>query len=154
MSSFLYSVFPALNTQMNGPDQDPLGCEPDPSARRRELRVAGFALLWGTTFVVAAKLLDDPSLSRPTAVVIAAIPTVLGAILLFGYTRYLRRTDELQRLIQLQAMGWAFGGGILATCGYSLFVQLGAPRLDATTFASVMIFLFAIGLLIGRWRYK
>jgi ABC-type spermidine/putrescine transport system permease subunit II len=129
-------------------------CDPVPGAKRRELQVAGYSLLWAIVFVGAARLLDSPNLSRPVAVIIALIPTVLGAVLLFGYTRYLRSTDELQRLIQLQAMGWAFGGGILAASGYSLFMQLGAPRLDATTFAALMAIFFAIGLVIGRWRYK
>ena len=43
---------------------------------------------------------------------------------------YLRRN---KRLIQLQAMAWAFGGGFFAICGYLLFVPLGAPEVDAAT---------------------
>lgn len=139
---------------MIGADTDPFDRSSSTGARRRELRVAGFALLWAITFVAAAQLLEKASLSRPIEVILATIPTIFGAFLIFGYTHYLRRTDELQRLIQLQAMGWAFGGGLLAIAGYSLLVRLGAPPVEATIFAALMNFFFAIGLLIGRWRYK
>jgi hypothetical protein len=122
---------------------------------RREVLVAASFLGWAICFTVAMRVLRSGVVtSLPLAWLIAAVPSVAAVWILVGYTRYLRAIDELQRLIQLQAMGWGFGGGFFALCGYLLFVPLGAPELDASTVATVMPVLFAIGTLVGSWRYR
>lgn len=122
---------------------------------RQELRVAATFLGWAICFTVAMRVIRSGVVaSAPLAWSIAAVPSVAAVWLLVGYTRYLRAIDELQRLIQLQAMGWGFGGGFFAICGYLLFVPLGAPAIDAATMATLMPVLFAIGVLAGSWRYR
>lgn len=123
--------------------------------RRREIMVALSSLGWAVCFTVAMHVLRDGVVtSAPLTWLVAAVPSLAAAGLLVGYTRYLREIDELQRLIQLQAMGWAFGGGFFAICGYLLFVPLGAPEADVATLVAIMPVLFAIGTLVGAWRYR
>ena len=126
-----------------------------PGQRRNDLLIAGYCLVWGVCFVGAAQLIKSGVVSAgPVAWLVATAPSVAAVWMLVAYTRYLRRADELQRLIQLQAMGWGFGGGFFAICGYSLFGPLGAPSVQGATIAVVMPLLFAIGILVGWWRYR
>lgn len=123
--------------------------------RRHEVVVAASALAWAICFTVAMYVLREGVVTSPPLTwVIAAVPSVAAVWILVGYTRYLQQLDELKRLIQLQAMAWAFGGGFFVICGYLLFVPLGAPEVDAATVAAIMPILFAIGALVGWWRYR
>jgi hypothetical protein len=106
-------------------------------------------------FTGAMRILkSDVVTGKPIAWLIAALPSVAAVWMLVAYTRYLRQMDELERLIQLEAMGWGFGGGFFAICGYLLIEPLGAPAIDAATFAVILPVLFALGMLAGRWRYR
>ena len=123
--------------------------------KRHDILVAAYCLAWGLSFVGAAQVIKKGLVpAGPVAWLIAALPSFAAVWMLVAYTRYLRQADELQRLIQLQAMGWGFGGGFFAICGYSLFEPLGAPAIDAVTLAVIMPVLFAIGILAGWWRYR
>lgn len=125
-----------------------------PAGRGRDIRVAAYALGWAICFVGASQVIRNGMVSGPLAWVIAAVPSVAAVWMLAVYTRYLRESDELQRLIQLEAMGWAFGGGFFLISGYLLFEPLGAPVIDKATLVSVMPVLFAVGMLAGWWRYR
>ena len=85
---------------------------------------------------------------------VAAIPAIASVWLLLRYARYLRHTDELERLIQLQAFAWAFGGWFFAVCSYLPFEVLGAPAIDRSMGVALLPMLFAVGTLVGRWRYR
>jgi drug/metabolite transporter (DMT)-like permease len=126
-----------------------------PGGKARDIRLAGYFLGWALSFVGATYLIEHGLLpNRPVALLVAVLPSVAAVFVLAAYTRYLREADELERLIQLQAMGWGLGGGFFAICGYLLFEPLGAPALATATLASLMPVLFAIGILAGRWRYR
>ena len=137
-------------------DLEPEDCGPtEPGRLRDDVLIAGYCLVWAVCFVGAAQLIRGGAVSTgPIAWLVATVPSLAAVWMLAAYTRYLRRADELQRLIQLQAMGWGFGGGFFAICGYSLFVPLGAPAVQGATIAVVMPVLFAIGILVGWWRYR
>jgi hypothetical protein len=122
---------------------------------RNELTIGAVALGWALCFDAALLVIKKHWLPPgPILWVVAALPSVAALGVLMAYTRYLRRADELQRLIQLQAMSWAFGGGFFVICGYLLFQHLGAPRLDQALLASLMPVLYAIGLAAGWRRYR
>lgn len=132
---------------------------PEPAATgcdvRGQLRLAGVCLVWGILFAGGMMLIKHELLpAGPLPWLIALLPSVAGVFVLLEYVRFLRRADELQRLIQLQAMAWGFGGGFLAICGYSLFEQLGAPSADAAGIVAVMPILYAVASLVGAWRYR
>ena len=68
--------------------------------------------------------------------------------------RELRRMDELQRRIQLEALGFAFAGTALLTFSYGFLEGLGYPRLSMFTVWPVMAALWIVGLLMARRRYQ
>jgi hypothetical protein len=130
-------------------------CPPaTPGERQRDLRLAVACLGWALSFVVARALIRYGALPGAVPWLVALLPTVGGVVLLTAYTRYLREIDELQRAIQLQAMALGFGGGFLAICAYVTFVPLGAPQVDPLSLLAVMPVLYAIGMLVGRGRYR
>ena len=125
------------------------------SGRRAELLLAGVTLLWallytGATFLITSELLP----SGPIPWLVGAVPTFAAVLVLFQYTRFLREADELQRLIQLQALALGFGGGFFVICSYSTFVHLGAPDVDDAIIVTVMPLLYVAGILIGTRRYR
>jgi hypothetical protein len=123
--------------------------------RRREVLVAASFLVWAVCYTGATHLLRRGVVtSLPLAWLVAAVPSLVAIWIVARYTRYLRKLDELQRLIQLQAMGWGFGGGFFLICGYLLFVPLGAPEKHLVDLVAAMPVLFAIGMLVGCWRYR
>ncbi len=122
---------------------------------RHDVLIATYTLLWALCFVGASYLIKHGMVSGGVlAWLVAALPSLAAVWMVVAYTRYLRAADELERLIQLQAMGWGFGGGFFVICGYMLFEQLGAPAVDDATLAAVMPVLFALGVLVGKWRYR
>ena len=123
--------------------------------RRDEMRFAGMTLAWaisftGCTFLIKSDLLPG----GPIPWVVAALPSVAAVIVLIAYVRFLRQADELQRIIQLQALAVGFGGGFFAICGYSLFELLGAPATDNVDIMTLMPLFYVLGMLIGWTRYR
>ena len=126
-----------------------------PRDRRNEMKLAGISLLWALCFVGGKFLITSDLLpAGPISWLIAALPSVAAVFLLVAYGRFLRQTDELQRLIQLQALALGFGGGFFAICGYSLFQELGAPAVDAIDALAVMPFFYVFGTFLGWRRYR
>lgn len=121
---------------------------------RMELWVAAASLLWALCFVGAKQVLGDAPEPGATSWLIAALPTLAGIGLLAVYVRYLRRIDELQRAIHLEALAIGFGGGFLAICAYMSFEPLGAPAANALDLLAVMPVTYALALLIGSGRYR
>jgi hypothetical protein len=83
-----------------------------------------------------------------------ACPVVLFIGLLRAYLRFVRGTDELQRLIQLQALAVGFGAGILLLVHWELFEFLGAPGMDPSDAVMVPIFAWIFSQLYLGWRYR
>jgi drug/metabolite transporter (DMT)-like permease len=125
-----------------------------PRDRRNQLRIAGGCLAWAVLYVGSMLLIKQELLpAGPIRWAVAALPSVAAVFLLAAYARFLREADELQRLIQLQALALGFGGGYFAITGYQLFERLGAPEANGDI-AIVMPFLYVVGLLIGWKRYQ
>jgi drug/metabolite transporter (DMT)-like permease len=125
-----------------------------PRDRRNQMRIAGACLAWAVLYTGGALLIRKGLLpAGPLPWVVAALPTVAALFLLAAYARFLREADELQRLIQLNALALGFGGGYFAIIGYNLFERLGAPPLQGDL-AVVMPFLYVIGMVVGWKRYR
>lgn len=126
-----------------------------PRDRRNQTRMLVTLAVWAVCFVGASysikhELLTDGIL----AWLVAAAPTVVGLFVLLAYARFLREADELQRLIQLQALALGFGAGWLAISGYPIFERLGAPAADPGDFIFVMAIFYSLGSVAGVWRYR
>ncbi|MEM7583858.1 MAG: hypothetical protein AAF560_10795 [Acidobacteriota bacterium] len=116
------------------------------------LRAAGAILAWAICFAGSSQLLKREMVPEGAMqLVVAAIPSLFGIFVLIAYGRLLRESDELQRLVQLQALAIAFGGTFLAVSTYAILERLGAPRADLADAITVMAVLYAVGSVIG-WR--
>jgi hypothetical protein len=85
---------------------------------------------------------------------IAAVPIILGVLVLFTYRRFLRESDELQRQIQLEALALGLGVGWVAISSYPLFERLGAPPLDTADYVLVMAVSYSLGSILGWRKYR
>ncbi len=125
-----------------------------PQDRRSRLRFSGFSLAWAICFVGATFLLKRELLPAGAASwVVAALPTVAAVFLLLAFGRFLRDTDELERLIQLKALALGFGGSFFIFAGYRMFELIGAPAAPNDLLV-VMPILYVVGILLGRRRYR
>ncbi len=127
-------------------------CTPHDWRNLRRFMLVGAA--WVVTFVGGSWLLRGGLADGGfIAWIVAALPAPAAVLAVLAYGRYLRETDEFQRMIHLQALALGFGGGWLALAGWRLFELAGAPRLDRGDVLLVASIVFTVALLLGRRRY-
>ena len=120
-----------------------------PNLRRFLLRL----LFWGVCFTLASQSIKRDWISNgPIRWLLAGLAIAAGFSVLAAYGRYLRETDEFQRLIHLEGLAWAFGGTILAVSSYRLLERLGAPSYEANHVIAAMGLLYAFGTLVATWK--
>ena len=123
--------------------------------QRNQRRLVWATLIWALAFVGVSLLIKGEMLSPgPMAWALAAIPLLLGVGVIAVFARYLRQADELQRLIQLEALALGFGGGLFAFLSYRVFERLGAPQIALDDATMVMVVLYLLGIFIGWRRYR
>ncbi|MGY8526241.1 hypothetical protein [Paracidovorax citrulli] len=85
---------------------------------------------------------------------IALTPMIPGVGICWAVVRNLRRMDELQLRINLEALAVAFAGTALLTFAYGFLEGVGFPRLSLFVVWPLMAGLWIVGgLLCGR-RYR
>ena len=126
-----------------------------PRDRRNLRRIAWTVGLWAAASITAKLLITREVLPEGTGRwAVAAVPVLLAVPVLIAYARFLRDGDELQRVIQTQALALGFGGTFFAVTGYSLAERAGAPPLDRGDLLLVMGLLYALGSYLGWRRYR
>ena len=123
--------------------------------QRNQIVVVGWLFLWQLAFLLATVALRKAWVpAGPVAILVAILPTLLGVAMLFAYKRFLRRSDELQRKIQLDALAFGFGSGLVAAVAYQLLERAGAGfGAEVADLAAFMMVAYAIGVLLGTRRY-
>jgi hypothetical protein len=112
---------------------------------------AGFAAAAATVLFVLTKL---PLPLRAVAAVLPLLPS-LGYI--FCIVRMLRRVDELQRRIQLEAIGFAFAATVIVAMLVDLLEQakiVPAIHWGWAGLWTAMALLWALGNVIASRRYR
>jgi hypothetical protein len=100
----------------------------------------------------AAKGFEKGSAPR---IALAAAQSLATAGVIFMPVWNLRRLDELQQRIQLQALAIAFAGTGIIVVGYRWLEIAGLPEVDWGTFTwPLMAFLWAAGFLYANRRYS
>ena len=85
---------------------------------------------------------------------VAAAPNAVAVGVLFAYLRFLRMTDELVRLVQLQALAVGFGVTFFFLMAWELFETVGAPGLDPSEAVLVPIAAWMLGSLYFNRKYR
>jgi peptidoglycan/LPS O-acetylase OafA/YrhL len=85
---------------------------------------------------------------------IAFLPIIPSAFAMWGFLRFFRGLDELQRKIQFEAVAFSFLATCLITLTWAFQQNAGLPRFDVSFVAPLLIALWGIGLCIAKRRYE
>lgn len=111
-------------------------------------------LVYGVVLVGSITLLTHVDVLRPWRDLIALSPMIPAASMAWVILRELRRMDELQLRIQLEALGFSFAGTAILTFSYGFLEGLGYPRLSMFTVWPILATLWIVGLVLARRRYR
>jgi hypothetical protein len=91
----------------------------------------------------------------PWRLALALLPVVGTLLMAWAVLRELRRLDELQRRIQLEALGFAFASTAILTFGWGfLETFLSVRRLPGFAIWPMMAGLWLVGRLLAQRRYR
>ena len=120
-------------------------------------KLALWTILWTGSMALATfgpKFIWNESVLLTIAAVI--INLLFGAGMILTNIKHINSMDDLQRKIQLDAMGIALGVGVVGGLSYSLLDTTNLISKDAEiSFLVILISItYMLGLLIGTKRYK
>ena len=110
--------------------------------------------VYALMLVGSIALLTHVDVARPWRDLIALSPMLPAAAMAWIVLRELRRMDELQRRIQLEALGFSFAGTAILTFSYGFLEGLGYPRLSMFVVWPILAGLWVVGLALARRRYQ
>ncbi len=116
--------------------------------------LAATLAVYVAVLVGSIELLNHAPVAAPWRSLLALCPMIPAAALAWVVLRELRRMDELQRRIQLEAIGFSFAGTAVLTFSYGFLEGLGYPRLSMFTVWPILAVLWVAGLAIARRRYQ
>jgi hypothetical protein len=116
-------------------------------------RIVLAAVLFFITLFGSQWLLNQ-DIDQSYQTLIAFAPAIPGALLAISIGSAIAQLDELQRRIQLEAIGIAFGGSVIITMTYAFLVQVGVTQVSWMFVPLVMMVLWGIGKLWTMWKYR
>jgi hypothetical protein len=114
-------------------------------------------LLWISVFFLSRGLLELPIAASPARVLIALLPTPFFAWYLWTWMKGVSQMDELQRRIELEALGFAFPSAllVLATLGLlDVAITLNPDDFSLRNTWLMMPLLYYVGLWLAKRRYQ
>lgn len=101
---------------------------------------------------LSQRLLAGDTAGEGMQILLSLAPMLPAIFLCVVIIRMIRRMDELQRKLQVEALALAFAGTALLTFGYGFLEGVGLPRLSMFAVWPVMAGLWVVGVLVGRLR--
>jgi hypothetical protein len=114
----------------------------------------GGAMLLYTVVIVASVTLLKAQPHAAWRVPVALAPVLPAALGVAAFVRFLARMDDLQRRIQLEALGLAFGATGILTFAYGFLEGVGFPQLSWIWLFPFMVALWGVGAGVASWRYR
>ena len=114
-------------------------------------------LLWVSIFFLSRGLLELEIAAAPARVLIALLPTPFFAWYLWTWMKGVSQMDELQRRIELEALGFAFPSAllVLATLGLlDVAITLNPDDFSLRNTWLMMPLLYYFGLWLAKRRYQ
>jgi hypothetical protein len=124
---------------------------------RNTVGLAAWTAAWVASLALAAfgpgNLWDDQP--APTLLAIA-FNVLVGVGMLIANKRNLQALDELQRTIQLQAMAWSLGVGLVGGLAWTLAARHGLIGFEAeiSHLVVIMAVVYLAGCIAGTLRYR
>lgn len=110
-------------------------------------------LAYAITLIVSLRLLAGGIDNNALGIAISVSPMLPALLLCLSIVGVLRKSDEMQRQLQLEALALAFAGTALVTFSYGFLENVGFPPLSAFAVLPLMFGLWVFGVLLGRLRY-
>jgi hypothetical protein len=104
--------------------------------------------------LVAAIVALDANPHADWRIPVALAPVVPAIFALLAFVRFLGRMDELQRRIQLEAIGLSFGATGIVTFAYGFLQLVGIPAISWIWILPAMVMLWGLGLGVASWKYR
>lgn len=117
-------------------------------------RAGALAITWLLAYFAARGLLETKSIPTPVRVTAALIPVPIFAAFLWTYIGYVRRLDELERKIHLEAVSIAFALATLLLTTLALMQRAVNLRFEDWSYAHVWIYLPIFYLVSFGWVSK
>ncbi len=114
------------------------------------LSFAAYAIL----LVVSLVVLDHGVKSNALGIIISLSPMLAFSAVCWVILRQIKRLDELQRKIQIEAIGISMLGTAFLTFAYGFLENVGFPTLSMFVVWPLMAVLWVLALVITQWRYK
>jgi hypothetical protein len=135
---------------------------PDPSAWasrmvRNTVALAAWTGGWVASLALAAFGPGNLWDNAPTPTLIAiGFSVLVGIGMLYANKRNLQGMDELQRAIQLEAMAWSLGAGLVGGLAWSLLARHGLIGFEAEIahLVGFMALVYMAGTIGGLLRYR
>ena len=123
--------------------------------RRNHARFVRWGLAWIAALSLATFFLAHQSIpGTATGWIVASIPAVCMAGMMYRFIEFLRNADELVRNIQLESMAVGFAAAFAVGIGYAVFERAGAPRLEIIDIFQVLVLGYTVGTVVASWRYR
>ena len=129
--------------------------------KKRVIRNKKISALWTVLWTISMLIATfGPKFiwKQNTALTIAAVivGTVFGVGMMLANIRQLKSLDELQKKIQMEAMGLALGVGVVGGLSYSLLDTTNLMDGDAEIAVVIVLIsvTYFITIVIGQFRYK
>jgi len=120
-------------------------------------RTTPYLFAFGVAYVGALFALRFAPMPRGAQIAVALAPAAVFVLYLVRWLGAIRRMDELQRLITLEALAIAYPLALLLIMTLGLLEMVGAVRHDFINYLRLwplVFWLYFIGLLIARRRYR
>jgi hypothetical protein len=85
---------------------------------------------------------------------VAAIPALPAGLVIWLFVRALSRLDEVQKRIQVQALGFSMAATALGMFGYGFLEGVGWPTVNGTFILPLMGLLWGLGMVVLALRYR
>jgi VIT1/CCC1 family predicted Fe2+/Mn2+ transporter len=119
-------------------------------SRRFTLAMVGYVI----TILVTQSLLNNMEANSVPSYLVSIIPVLPVGFGMFAFLTYLRSMDELQRQIQLDAVGFSVASTSLLSFTLGMLETAGLPSIGLVWVMPMLIAFWGIGLYFAGKRYE
>jgi hypothetical protein len=121
---------------------------------RNYLKELGGAIALYVVLLLGSNMIDDALHPAPAARMVLALSPMMGAALVaWAVMRKIRRLDEMQRRIQLEAISLSFLTTALITFSWGFAEAAGVPHFPTFGIWPLMALWWVVGVFIAKRRY-
>lgn len=121
--------------------------------KRDAARLVGAVVVY-VVILYAAKLVLEGNEGTIWRYPVALTPMIPALFVLLFTVHGIRKLDELEQRVQLEALAFAFGGTAIGTFSYGFLQGVGLPGLSWHWVWPLMGLLWLAGLAVARRRYR